>query len=313
MDCVQIKKSEYPYFCRMNILNNFRKIGLIFLMAALITSLCTTTLSLADLQNNADMAYDEGDYSTALKHYEKLIERWNNDHAFEENPYYDKAGHAAFAMQDYGKANEYFAHSMHYGTAGAKTYHALIAYNQEIENFSREMTTLHGLIEKFPDEAAKTGAHERLFEMYVETSRWEEAAGQARHISAATDVKLLEQLLMVYQRLGDEEEEERIAKKLLQIDRNNTAALEWQAKKYFDAAEARYIAETEAYERNKSRRQYAQLLRGYEEAGEDYRKARDIFERLYRENPERRYAIYLYNIYARFQDEEKANYYRQRF
>jgi tetratricopeptide (TPR) repeat protein len=297
----------------MKNLNRFRVISLIALIGTHIINGCTTTLSLADLQNKAEVAYHEGDYATALQHYKKLIEKWNSNHTFEENPYYDKAGHAAFALKQYNMANDYFAHSMHYGTAGVQTYLTLIDYNREINNFSREMTTLKGLIEKFPDVAPETGAHERLFEMYVETGRWQEAAAETKHIGRESDAGLLEQMLMVYNRIGNNEEEANIARQLLEMDSNNIAALEWQAKKYFEAAEARYNAETEAYEHNKSRRQYAQLLKGYEEAGEDYRKARDIFERLYKQNPERRYAIYLYNIYARFQDEEKANYYRARF
>ena len=287
-------------------------IVLISFATILFTNSCKTTLSITELESKAEKAFSEGDYSTALLYYEKLIKDWNQNKAFEENPYYDPAGHAAFALKDYTKAIEYFNHSMHYGFAGEQTYLTLIEYHRGVQNFSREMTILNALIEKFPDVAQETGAHKRLFEMYVETSRWEEAAAQIPHLNNDTDITLLEQKLLVDSNLGNEKEEAIIADKLLKIDSNNQAALEWKAIKYFDAAEARYIAETEAYERNKTRSQYARLLRGYEAAGEDYRKARDIFERLYKENPERRYAVYLYNIYARFQDEEKAAYYRSK-
>lgn len=288
-------------------------IALISLATILFTHSCKTTLSIAELQKNAEQAFDEGKYNTALLQYEHLIREWNNNHAFEENPYYDPAGHAAFALMDFNKAIEYFNHSTHYGFAGSKTYIALIEHYRGVNNFSREMSTINSLIEKFPEMAHETGAHERLFGMYVETGRWEEAATQIENISREPNIDLLEQLMLVHNNLGNEEDEEKIAHQLLALDSENIAALEWKAKKYFDAAEARYAAETEAYERNKTRSQYARLLRGYEEAGEDYRKARDIFERLYKHNPDRRYAIYLYNIFARFQDEEKAAYYRKRF
>ena len=288
-------------------------IALIAFSTLLFSSGCKTALSIAEIQKNAEKAFGEGDYNSALFQYENLIKEWNNNHAFEENPYYDPAGHAAFALKDYTKAIEYFNHSMHYGFAGSETYLAMIEHYRGINNFSREMTTINSLIEKFPDVAEETGVHKRLFRMYVETSRWDEAAEKISFLSNDTDIELLEQKLLVHSKLGNEKEEAIIADKLLEIDSNNQAALEWKAIQYFDAAEARYTAETEAYERNKTRSQYARLLRGYEVAGEDYRKARDIFERLYKENPERRYAMYLYNIYARFQDEEKAAYYRQRF
>jgi tetratricopeptide (TPR) repeat protein len=223
------------------------------------------------------------------------------------------AGHASFALKDYDRAIEYFNHSTHYGFAGAETYLALISRYREIENFSREMTVLNTLIEKFPNEAVEAGAHERLFEMYFETSRWEEAEAQIPFLAHEPDIEQLEQMLLVHNKLGNEKEEEVVAGQLLSLDSNNTAALEWKAKNYFEAGEARYNAETEAYDQNKTRSQYARLLKGYEAAGEDYRKARDIFESLYKQNPDKKYAVYLYNIYARFQDEEKSAYYRSKF
>ncbi|MBE0661693.1 MAG: hypothetical protein IH597_04415 [Bacteroidales bacterium] len=286
---------------------------LIALTISLLLNSCKTTLNIADLQTNAEQAFNEGNYTAALQQYENLIKNWNDNHAFEENPYYDKAGHAAIALKDYDKAIEYFNHSTHYGFAGADTYLALINHYREIENFSREMTVLNTFIEKFPNEAVEAGAHERLFEMYLETSRWEEAETQIPFFSREPGIELLEKIMLVHINLGNEKEAEAVAGQLLELDGNNAAALEWKAKKYFEAGEARYNAETEAYERNKSRSQYARLLKGYEAAGEDYRKARDIFERLYKQNPDKKYAVYLYNIYARFKDEEKAAYYRKRF
>jgi tetratricopeptide (TPR) repeat protein len=297
----------------MKIRNQLFIINLIALSITISLNGCKTTLSIADLQRNAEEAYDAGNYTAALLHYESLIKKWNDNHNFEVNPYYDMAGHAAFAVKDYDKAIEYFNHSTHYGFAGADTYLALISHFHEIENFSREMSALNAMVEKFPNEAVEAGAHERLFEMYVETSRWEEAAAQIPFTSREPDIRLLEQMLLVYNNLANKKEEEIIASKLLSFDSNNTAALEWKAINYFEVGEARYNAETEAYERNKSRSQYARLLKGYEAAGEDYRKARDIFERLYKQNLDKKYAIYLYNIYARFQDEEKAAYYRSKF
>lgn len=305
--------NEYPYFCSMKIRKQLLTIALIAFAITFLLNSCKTTLSISDLQTNAEQAYNEGDYKAALQHYEGLIAEWNKNYPFEENPYYDPAGHTAVALKDYNKAIEYFDHSTHYGFAGANTYLTLTSYYREIGNFSREMTVLNNLIEKFPNEAVEARAYERLLEMYVETSRWEEAQNLIQFISREPDARLLEQMLMVHNNTDNEEEAEEVVNQLLKLDSNNTAALEWKAINYFEAGEERYNAETEAYERNKTRSQYARLLKGYEAAGEDYRKARDIFERLYKENPDKRYAMYLYNIYARFQDEEKAAYYRKRF
>jgi tetratricopeptide (TPR) repeat protein len=296
----------------MKIWNKLMATASIALTIVLTISSCSTTMNTAELQRNAESAFAAGEYAKALQQYENLIESWNNSKENEQNPYYDKAGHAAFALKDYEKANNYFSQAMHYGTATPATYTELIGYYREINNFSREMMTLEGMVETFPEKAAANGVHERLFEMYVETDRWEDAALQAKKFNPKSDEILLEKLLEMHSSLGNKAEADDVAGQLLALNGDNIPALEWRAKKYYDKAEARYKAEAEAYDRNKTRRQYAQLLEGYEAAGVDYRKARDIYERLYKRKPEKRYALYLYNIYARFQDEAKAAYYRSR-
>ncbi len=296
----------------MKIWNKLIVLGLQVLTIILTLGSCTTTMNTADIQRNAESAYAAGEYAKALQQYEKLIESWNSSKDNQQNPYYDKAGHAAFSLNDFEKATNYFSQSMHYGTATAATYLRLISYYRDVDNFSREMMTLEGMIETFPQEAAANGVHERLFEMYIETERWEDAAGQAQQFNHKSDEQLLEQLLQMHSQLSNMDEADDVAGQLLALNSENIPALEWRAKKYYDKAEARYKAEAEAYDRNKTRRQYAQLLEGYEAAGVDYRKARNIYERLYKRNPDKRYALYLYNIYARFQDEVKAAYYRDR-
>lgn len=273
---------------------------------------CVSIISVAEQEQKAEAAYADGNYAQAFKHYETLVNQWNQSNSREENPYFDPAGHAAFSMGQKDKALEFFSQSMHYGTASVETYTRLIDYYREINNFSREMMTIEGLLEQFPHKPAVQNARERLFVMYAETARWEEAEAQWQYLDHEPGKAMLEQYLEVCLQLNNTKKGNEIARKLLAQEPGNVPALEWRALQYFNKAEARYTAEQEAYERNKTRRQYARLLEGYEAAGEDYRKARDIYERLFRNNPDPRYARYLFNIYARFQDKEKAEYYRSR-
>lgn len=269
-------------------------------------------LSVAEQEQKAEAAYADGNYTLALKQYENLVNQWNQNNPREENPYFDPAGHAAFSIGQIDKALEFFSQSMHYGTASLETYTRLIDHYREIENFSREMMTIEGLLEHYPQEHDSQKARKRLFVMYAETARWEEAETQWQQLDLEPGKILLEQYLEVCQQLKNTEKGNEAARMLLAQEPGNIPALEWRALQYFNKAEARYTAEQEAYERNKTRRQYARLLEGYEAAGIDYRKARDIYERLFRNNPDPRYARYLFTIYARFQDKEKAEYYRSR-
>jgi hypothetical protein len=81
------------------------------------------------------------------------------------------------------------------------------------------------------------------------------------------------------------------------------------AKKYYNIAENRYQAEMKAYENNKTRKQYALLLEALDEITEEFKISLGYFETLYRLNPRPVYANYMGNIYVRFNDQEKADYY----
>jgi len=273
---------------------------------------CSATKNTTSLLENTNNAYASGNYSEALSGYEKLIVRWDENNPREENPYLDEAGHAAFLTGDYEKAIGLFTESMHYGTASVDTYTRLIDYYHEQGNFSREMMTLEGLVEKYPEAPVTKTKRSRLFEMAVEAKQWEMAAEQWQYITDKNELPLLEKYFEVNQRLDNTQRSDSLATVILSRDKNNVPALEWKARKHYESAEERYTSEMEAYERNQTRKQYARLLEELKKANEDYRRARDIYERLYQTNPDKRYAMYLYNIYTRFEDQEKAAYYRAR-
>lgn len=283
----------------------------IFLTAVILTS-CSTQKKVVNYDQIADAAYASGDYSTALENYEILLKSWNEQYIQEENPYYDKAGNAALLLQYYDKAAVYLAYSMYNGTASPETYTRLIVYYREIDNFSKEMMTIEGLMEAYPDSEEAKAEHSRLFEMFAETDRWEEAAEEWTKIAGKKSTRQLELYFDVNRGLGYTEICDSLSVVLLEIDDKNAVALEWEALKYYNRAEERYQSEMTAYEQNKTNRQYLKLLDALETVNADFRRARDIFEELYTQSNEKRFATYLYNIYNRFQDEKKAAYYRER-
>lgn len=273
---------------------------------------CSTTIKTTSVLENANSAYASGNYTEALNGYEKLIAHWDENNPREQNPYLDKAGHAAFLMGDYDKAIGLFTESMHYGTASIDTYIRLIDYYREKGNFSREMMALEGLVEQYPEAPVTKTKRSRLFEMAVEAKQWEMAEEQWAFVTDKNELPLLEKYFEVNRQLDNPQRSDSLATVILSLDKNNVPALEWKAKKYYDRAEERYTTEMAAYERTQTRKQYARLLEELKKANEDYRRARDIYERLYQTNPDKSYALYLYNIYTRFEDQEKAAYYRAR-
>jgi hypothetical protein len=64
-----------------------------------------------------------------------------------------------------------------------------------------------------------------------------------------------------------------------------------------------------AYEENKTRKQYARLLKAFKIVTVDFKLSLDYYTRLYKLYPRPEYAKYLGNIYARLSDEKNAKYY----
>ena len=100
-----------------------------------------------------------------------------------------------------------------------------------------------------------------------------------------------------------------LAKKINKIEPNNIDALEVLATEYYRIAEDSYQTEMKAYEQNRTNRQYRQLLAALEVINANFRTSRDYFEKLYKLDPNPRYATFLGNIYTRFDNKKQADYY----
>lgn len=98
---------------------------------------------------------------------------------------------------------------------------------------------------------------------------------------------------------------------ILEKEPANVEALEWNGKKYYWLGENRYQREMEKYNQNKTNKQYKILLAELDLATADFKKALPYFEKLWNIEPGEKYASYFMNIYARFGDEAKVNYYKK--
>ncbi len=275
---------------------------------------CGISRHTAELHTRAEAAYHDNDYREALSHYEEIMDLKKGRGQDISGETYFFAGMAAWHSDESGKAVEYLRNAHRNDVASEQSYYILAIAYREIDNLSLELTNLEAYAENYPGGENIDYIRTRLFETYIEISRFEEALGlwplieeQDRENSA-----LLEGYFELNRRLDREGELEPIARRLLAIDSNNKLALEYLAEYYFWKAENRYQDEMKAYERNQTRRQYRQLLDALDEINEQFKISRDYFERLFEAEPNGRYASYLKNIYTRFGNEERAEYYRRR-
>ncbi|MFN2394283.1 MAG: tetratricopeptide repeat protein [Bacteroidales bacterium] len=292
-------------------MKNLSKIIFILILFA---AACSGSRQLTELSNNATKAYQEEDYAAALQLYEEFISQHSNDVAAIPDSIYSGAGLSAYHLGQSEKALNYLNLIRHSETADADAHYILAKLNREIDNLSREITAIEMFLEKQNEGKKADAMKQRLFVTYTESRNYEKAFNIWEEIESKVrnDEDMLNRFFHVNQALENESRLDDIAEDLLLLNPDNTDALSHMAEKYFWRAENRYQSEMEAYEKNRTHRQYAQLLRAFEVLNADFHKSLNYFLRLYKKDPKPEYARFIGNIYLRFDDKSKARYYHSK-
>lgn len=281
------------------------------LIIGILSFACTSTKHLVKNVHDADQAFAEQNYESALAKYEEIININRTNQVETDAKIFENAGISAYYVGNVDKTNEFLDRVRHREDLDPKSYVALAWANRKIDNLSREITALEAYVGKFPDGDNIEEMNTRLFETYVESMNWEPAYSLWEKLDE--DIQNNEAHLNAYFKvisaLEMEDRIDEIAEKLISLNPLNEDALYHFGKKYFWKAENRYQKETKAYEQNRTHRQYAALLKGFEELNADFRKSLELFQKLYELSPKAEYARYMGNIYMRFNDEGKANFY----
>ncbi len=291
-----------------------RTIHIISALFLLFFSACALLRPYDDIASDAEAALEAGDKAQALTHYDALIAAYQEDDQRVPGAVYQQAGLLAYELDDTSKSIDYLEQARHTNAANADTYETLAKAYREIDNLSREITMLERYVENYPGADTFQSMQYRLLETLEESMNYEQAYALWNELDGEpqADENMMTAYLQVLQSLKMEQEATETAEDLLELNKNNMEALDWLAKMHFRQAEALYNREMQAYERNRTHRQYAQLLDALEVVNTDLRIALDYFKRLYEQDPRSEYASYLANIYERFQDEDKVRYYRNR-
>jgi len=274
---------------------------------------CTSTKNVTDIKDTARVSFDSGNYAEALSQYESIIADYKSQQKTSECPVFSQAGISAFHLDQTDKALEYLKQATYTAYTDENTYATQARIYRNIDNLSLEIEALEDYVKKYPDGAEIMQMKLRLYETYVESENWDLANNLWPDIEpqAKAEINYIESQYSVNEALGNLDKVEQLADQLLDMNDENVTGLEFMAKKYYNIAENRYQAEMEAYEKNKTRKQYAILLEALDEITADFKISLGYFETLYKINPLPAYANYMGNIHARFNDEEKANYYHQ--
>jgi len=257
----------------------------------------------------AEKATAEGNYAQAVEAWKQyfsvqpISEIPGNDYA--------EAAQTAFKINDVNLAIGWFDQARFKNFADAEMYATLGKIYRSQQNISKELSALEFYASNFTENLNEV--NRRLFEIYFEIKLFDEAIGAWNKMDA--NVKNEISNLKTYFKINRDKENAEVCDSLslviLEKEPANIDALEWNGYKFYRLGENRYQREMEKYNKNKTNKQYKILLTELDLATADFKRALPFFEKLWKIEPGEKYASYFANIYARFGDEAKVNYYKK--
>ncbi len=273
---------------------------------------CGTPKQVVDYQQLAKESYNNGAYQQSIDQWNAYIQEQETS-ALEVNPKaYAEIAKAQFAMEQYAKAEKNFDRARDKEYADAEMYVMMVQRYRIIDNLSKELTALEYYKDHFSGEKDSAQMRNRLFEVYMEADNYEGATATWEKMDSIS--KSEESNVQLYFDLNKEleqtEECDELAEQLLVFDSKNKEALVWLAKKYYNQAENRYQSQMDKYNKNRTNKQYKILLKQLDIVTADFKKSLKYFEPLWNMEDGKKYASYMANIYARFDDKKKSQYYK---
>lgn len=272
---------------------------------------CSSTSTLSNQTDKASAAFTTGDYETAFNTYDSFIRDQESKDKEVTGEIYGAAAKAALQLNKFIEAEKYFKMAFYKQSGDADLYAQMSEVYKKMDNLSKELDALEFYDSHFINDSRHNTLKKRLFELYVESENWNKAVDlwPSFDLDNQAELHLMELYLVVQKALDKKETADKFAALILKKDVTNRNALEWNAEKYFWKAENTYQAALDAYEKNKTNKQYNVMLKTLDSVTLDFKKALKYYKMLYKLYPSKDYAKYIANVYTRFQDKKNADYY----
>lgn len=296
----------------LNLFLNMRN-TVIFLIAIIFTVAgCKTPVNIAAYRQNAETATETGDFVLATEQWKQYFSQLPAD----EQPggeVYASAAQTAYKAANPEQALEWYELARQREYDEPSMHLTIAEIYRNMGDVAMELSALEAFKEKSSKEDPEVNT--RLFDIYYSANQQEKAL-EAWHDIPETEKRKAERLEIYYtlnKKLGNEATADSASLALLEVDPDNIDALTRHAEKNYEKGEVRYQREMKSYQAKPTTGNYQTLLRGLKAASVDFRKSLQYFEKLWEVNPDDRgqYAAYMSNIHVRFNDKEKADYYKK--
>ena len=285
------------------------RVGIWTLGVVLFIAGCGAPKVLTSYKENAQTAASQGNYAQAVDAWKQYFAQHPVEQT--EGSVYAEAAQNAFQSGDIKLALSWFDQARYKGFSSPEMYAVLAKIFNSQNNLSKELSTLEFYIAHFNN--VPNEYYSRLFEIYEEINLDDKAllVWSKMDEASKSTVPHLDDYFKINREKENSEVCDSVSLVLLEHDPGNIDALQWNANKYYLKAENLYEEQMAKYNENKTTKQYRILLKQLDLVTADFKKALPYFEKLWEIDPDKKYAAYLANIYTRFGDDNKADYYRK--
>ncbi|QZT36245.1 hypothetical protein K5X82_13320 [Halosquirtibacter xylanolyticus] len=295
----------------MRNLSKFKGFAFFLIVTAMMLSL-TQCSPIAGLQKKYTSSLEQGDYQAALDYAEALMAEQGKDNKDVPAETYLMAGKSALKLKQTDKALKNLALAYSLGSSDAEMLSDLALIYKQKGEMSKEMRVLNDLMKQTDSEYAKA-LNERYFMINVEAELYDKAdtLWQTQTPAFKESKEGLTAYLMICYKLRKSNEVSATAKKLVKLDPTNYLARRTLAIDVYYIADDHYKKAMATYNKNKTRRNYAILLKELIKSGKNYRYALSKLKAVYKIQKEKHLALYISNVYARLNDKKMMAYYKR--
>lgn len=289
-----------------------RNIAFVLIAFLIATAGCKTPVNVAAFRESAEAAAETGDYVIATEQWKNYFSQLPPEES-PEAEVYARAAQTAHQAADAAQALQWFEMARQKGYNNPQMHLTLAEIYRNRGDAAMELSAL----EAFKSDAAEDDpeVNIRLFDIYYRNNQHEKALAAWNDVPGTekSSAENLERYYTLNKKVGNEATADSASLALLEVDPGNVDALTRHAQKNYEKGEARYQREMKNYQAKPTSGNYQTLLRGLKAASVDFRKSLQYFEKLWEVNPDDRnqYATYMSNIHVRFNDKEKADYYKK--
>jgi len=288
-------------------------LGLFTVIATVALTACSTSKMVVLHQQVAKQMEADGNYAAATDSWSKYFEEQSakgNEIAAEN---YAQAAKVALKADRKDLALTWFEQASMGAYSDPEMQVELAKIYRDKNETMKELSALQTFREKFATATGMPDVNGRLFEIFAmlkdeqsAKATWGDLTGEQKHQKI-----YLEEYFKLILKEDDAAAIEAIAKDLVEVDPTNVRALEWLGETYYHKAETSYKAEMKAYEKKHTHLQYLHLTQELKVINTNFQKSSDCFSKLWEMEQKKTYATYLANIYTRFDNKTKADYFRK--